>query len=355
MTDIRKETIPRTANLPPGTLVHIGQRRIEAPVLSVIEYDPQHVREYQPADMEELAQPQKNGAVRWVNLDGIHDLEQVERLGAAMGVHPLVLEDIVNTSQRPKLEDYGDYLFLVFKMLYYNADENTILAEQVSLILRQGVVASFQEAPGDVFGAIRDRIRTGGGRIRTMPADYLAYALLDAVVDNYFVVLEHFAENIELLEDRLIEESTPEMLEEIYVLKRETSFLRKAAWPMRELAGAFDRTASALLSQGTRVYLRDLYDHAVQVVDTVELFRESASGMLDVYLSNASNRMNEVMKVLTIIATIFIPLTFIAGVYGMNFRHMPELDEPWAYPVTLTVMAAVAAGMLMYFRKKRWL
>jgi len=340
--------------LPPGTLVHIGERKTETAQLSLMEYSPETCREVRPCTVNQCLPTAETKAVRWINLDGIHDLKLVEELGQAFGVHPLVLEDIVNTGQRPKFEDYGDYIFMVVKMLYLDPEHKEIIAEQVSLLLGRGFVLSFQEAPGDVFDIIRERIRQDQGRIRKMGSDYLAYSLMDALLDNYFVVLERFAENIEWVEDHLVERPSPGILQEVYTLKREAVFLRKCAWPLRELFSALERSGSSLVRKETALYLRDLYDHTIQVVDTVEMFRESISGMLDVYLSSASNRMNEVMKVLTIIATIFIPLTFIAGVYGMNLQ-IPETNWAWSYPAVWAVMLAVAGGMLYYFRKRRWL
>jgi magnesium transporter len=288
-------------------------------------------------------------------LDGIHQVEILEQLGECMGVHPLVLEDILNTDQRPKLEDFDDYLFIVLKMSHYDDQNGEMEVEQISLILGPNYVVSFQERPGDVFDPIRERITNGRGRIRKLGADYLAYALIDAIVDHYFVVLEQIGEKIEFLEEELITDPTPETLQTIHNLKREMIFLRKSVWPLREVVGGLERRESPLIGESIAVYLRDVYDHTIQVIDTLETFRDMISGMLDIYLSSVSNRMNEVMKVLTIIATIFIPLTLIAGIYGMNFKHMPELEQPWGYPVVWGVMLATAIVMLIYFRRKKWL
>ena len=291
----------------------------------------------------------------WINIEGIHDVRVLERLGESYGFHTLILEDILNTDQRPKMEDHGEYIYVVLKML--NSDKNnSVVIEQISLLLGKNFVISLQEGlEGDVFNPVRERIRSGKGRIRKMGSDYLAYALLDSIVDNYFIVLEKLGEKIEVLEEELITNPKRETLHAIHNLKREMIFLRKSVWPLREVISGLERGESSLISKSTQIFLRDLYDHTIQVIDTVEAFRDMLSGMLDIYLSSVSNKMNEVMKVLTIIATIFIPLTFIAGVYGMNFRNMPEIEWQWGYPLSLLIMGGVAVIMLVFFRKKRWI
>ena len=301
--------------------------------------------------------PYKNkSTVTWINIDGIHRVDIIESIGKHFGVHSLVLEDILNTGQRPKMDNYGDYLFIVLKMIYCNGKESEIVAEQISLILGSNFVISFQEeTEKDVFNPVRERIRSGCGRIRKMGPDYLAYALMDAIVDNYFAVLESLGEQIELLQEELIADPRPETLQAINHLKREMIFLRKSVWPLREVVSGLERGESPLIKSETGIFLRDLYDHTIQTMDTLETCRDMLSGMLDIYLSSISNRMNAVMKVLTIIATIFIPLTFIVGIYGMNFKYMPELEWRWSYPLVLLVMAAIAVSMLIYFRRKKWL
>ncbi|MGZ3569203.1 MAG: magnesium/cobalt transporter CorA, partial [Thermodesulfobacteriota bacterium] len=259
------------------------------------------------------------------------------------------------TDQRPKMEDYGDYLYIVLRMLSYNDKSTQIETEQVSLILGPNFLFSFQENQGDVFDPVRERIRTGKGRIRKMGADYLAYALLDLIVDNYFVIMEKLGETIEFLEEKLVTQPVPETLQTIHQLKRELIFLRKAVWPLREVIGGLQRGELTLIKETSRVYLRDVYDHTIQVIDTIETFRDMISGMLDIYLSSVSNRLNSVMKVLTIIATIFMPLTFLAGIYGMNFKYFPELDWRWSYPVFWLVSVLISVSMLLYFKKKNWL
>jgi magnesium transporter len=265
------------------------------------------------------------------------------------------LEDILNTDQRPKMEDYGEYIYIVLRDLDYSDKSNEIEGEQISLIVGSNFVFSFQEREGDTFDPIRDRIRNNKGRIRKMGADYLAYALLDSIVDNYFIILERLGEKIEWLEEKLVTDPARETLQTIHHLKRELLFLRKGVWPLREVINSLARGESSLVTEPARVYLRDVYDHTIQTIDTIETYRDMVSGMLDIYLSSVSNRLNSVMKVLTIIATIFMPLTFLAGVYGMNFKFMPELEWRWGYPLVWLIMAGIGVSMLIYFRKKKWL
>jgi magnesium transporter len=340
---------------PPGTLIHIGERKAEKVRITLIDHDEDHLEEREVTRVEEVFPFKERPTVTWINIDGIHDVELIEAIGQHFDVHPLLLEDILNTEHRPKMDDYESYLFIVLKMLYYNDKEHEIDAEQVSLILGPTFVISFQEREGDVFNFVRDRIRNKKGRIRKAGPDYLAYALIDAIVDNYFVILEKIGEVIEDTEEELVTNPTPETLRTIHSLKRSMIFLRKSVWPLRELINGLERLESPLIQEPTDIYLRDLYDHTIQVIDTVENFRDMIAGMLDIYLSSLSNKMNEIMKVLTIIATIFIPLTFIAGIYGMNFQYMPELGWRWGYPAVWLVMGAILITMLVYFRRRRWL
>jgi len=345
----------KKVGLPPGTLVHIGEKKTEKVRIAIIDYDEASFEEKQIKTIEECFPFKDKTTVTWINIDGIHDIKIIEKIGRHFDLHPLILEDIVNTGQRPKIEDFEDYIFIVLKMLYYNEKEDEIQAEQVSLILGSNFVISFQEREGDVFNPIRERIRSGKGRIRKMGADYLTYALIDTIVDSYFIILEKLEEKIESMEEELVTNPTPETLQAIHHLKREMIFLRKSVWPLREVVSLLERGESVLIHESTRIYLRDVYDHTIQVIDTIETSRDMLSGMLDIYLSSISNRMNQVMKVLTIIATLFIPLTFIVGIYGMNFGYMPELESPWGYPVVLLVMAGISILMLVYFKRKKWL
>ena len=351
--------LSKTAGLIPGTPVHIGEKRLGIPRIMVIDYDSQHFQEKQLDNIEECRTFKDTGTVTWINIDGIHQLDIIEKIAHTFDLHPLTLEDIVNTEQRPKCEDLDHYLFVVLYMLLWEK-ETGVRTEQVSFIIGRNYVISFQEQEGDVFNIIRERIRHNKGRIRKQGSDYLAYALIDAIVDNYYVILEELAQRIEDMEDQLISNPTPGTLQVIHRLKQEIIFLRKSVWPLREVISRFERGESKLIQKGTHVYLRDLYDHVIQVIDTVETFRDMVSGMLDIYLSSVSNKMNEVMKVLTIIATIFIPITFIAGIYGMNFNtnspwNMPELNWKYGYLFVWGLIVAVLGGMVIFFKKKKWL
>jgi len=343
------------AGLPPGTLVHVGERKAEKVKIRILDYDEVGFEEEEAKTIEESFSFRDKPTVTWINIDGLHEVEIIEKLGSHFGLHPLLLEDILNTDQRPKMEDYGDYIFVVLKMLYPGENRDEIETEQVSLILGSNFVISFQEREGDVFGPIRDRIRKNKGRIRKTGSDYLAYTLLDAIVDNYFQILENVGGKIEDTEQQLATNPSPETLQYIRELKNEMIFLRKSIWPLRELINGLERCESTLIHESTGAYLRDVYDHTIQIIDTVESYRDMISGMVDIYLSSISNKMNEVMKVLTIFASIFIPLTFVAGIYGMNFEFMPELKWHWGYFALLAVMALIGISLVFYFKRKRWL
>ena len=345
----------RKRGLPPGTPVFVGQAREEAPEVTLFDYDEAQFRTERVTDIAGCASLKDKPSVTWINASGLHDVGLIQSLSEAFGLHPLVQEDILNTNQRPKVEDHGDYLYVVLRMLQWSDAAGEAVAEQVSLVLGRGFVLSFQERAGDVFDSIRDRIRAGKGRIRKMGADYLAYSLIDAVVDAYFVVLEKQGEKLEALEEELTLAPDRTTLRRINALKREVLLLRKSVWPLREVLSGLERTESGLLSDGLGIYLRDAYDHTIQIVDTIETFRDLLASTFDTYLSALSNRTNEVMKLLTIVATIFIPLTFIVGIYGMNFKYMPELDWAWGYAAVLLLMAVVAGAMVLYFRRKKWL
>jgi magnesium transporter len=353
-TMIKKRS--KKAGLPPGTLVHIGEKRAEESKITVIDYDEANFQEREVKAVEECFAFRDKPSVTWINVEGIHQVEVVEKLGHCFGLHPLVLEDILNTDQRPKMEIYGGYVYIVLKMLYGNHSNRSIEVEQVSLILGSNFAISFQEGiEGDVFNPVRERIRSGKGLIRKMGSDYLAYSLIDTIVDNYFLMLENLGERIELLEEELVAHPTTATLQEIQRIKYQMVFVRRAVWPLREVIGGLGRKESPLIKEATEIYLRDVYDHTVQVMDTIETYREMLSGMLDIYLSSVSNRLNSVMKVLTIIATIFMPLTFIAGIYGMNFKYMPELEWRWGYPAVGLLFVVIGISMLIYFKKKKWL
>jgi magnesium transporter len=346
--------ISKAAGKVPGTLVHIGDKRTEKVRITVFDYNEKKFQEKQIENIEECFPLKDTHTVTWINIDGLDDLRSIEKIGEHFDLHPLLLEDVVNTGQRPKMEDFDKNAFIVLKMLYHDGNGDGVIAEQVSIILGPYYVISFQEKQGDVFNEVRERIRKDKGRIRKMGTDYLAYSLLDAIVDNYFIILEKIGDKMEAMEEDLVKNPTQETFYKIHSLKNDVVFLRKLIWPLRELISGLEKGNVRMIREEIRVYLRDVYDHIIQIVDTVETFRDMISGMLDVYLSSVSNRMNEVMKVLTIFAALFIPLTFIAGVYGMNFKFMPELSWRYGYFLVLGVMAAVAVAMLLFFKRKKW-
>lgn len=348
MTDITDKTAQA-----PGTLHYVGEMAGTKIDLAILEYDDKHYREQQVDDLDEIDW-QDALATRWLDISGVHSKSLVSRVGERFSVHPLVLEDIMNTSQRAKFEDHDHYLFLVFKMLYLDDQTEKIEAEQISLIVKGELIISWQEKPGDVFDPIRRRIKYTQWRSRKLGADYLAYALLDAVVDHYFVLLEKINEQIETIEAELNARPEPGTLEKIHQLKGKIIFINKTIWPIRELIANMERSESALIKADTKLYLRDSYDHIIQIMESAESKRDIISSLQDLYLSAISHRMNEVMKVLTIIATLFIPPTFIAGIYGMNFELMPELKWPYGYVTALGGMGLLMLGMMVLFKRKKW-
>lgn len=351
---MEKSNIQDKTGAPPGTIVYYGEQQTGRVKISLIEYNETEYIEKEFYDLSECMTHIDPNMVRWINVDGIHNTELIEAIGKKFNIHPLTLEDIVNTNQRAKFEDYDNYVVSIMKMITQEKEE--LHSEQLSVVLMEGMVISFQEAEeGDAFDFIRNRLRQGKGRIRKMSADYLAYALLDAVVDCYFGILEKMGDKIEDLEDSLMKDPTRETLHTLHNMKREMIYIRKAAWPMRELINNMQRSETQLIKPSTDIYLRDVHDHAIRVIDTIETYRDLLSSMMDIYLSSVSNKMNEVMKVLTIITTIFVPVTFIAGVYGMNFDFMPELHSKWGYPLTWLVMLLIIVLLLYYFRRKKWL
>lgn len=339
----------------PGTLVHTGEVKTDRVRIRAIDYTVDRLDERDLTSMDEALPLDRTEGVTWLNVDGLHDVAIVQSIGEHVGLHSLAMEDILSTGQRPKLDDYEDLVFIVLRMIQFDPDRHELIDEQLSLIVGQGYVVSFQERPGDVFEPVRERLRASKGRIRSSGADYLAYALIDAVVDHYFVTLEQLSDTIEDLSEAILQSPEPEALERVHDLKRALVLMRKSIWPLREVAAKLVRGEAPVFQSSTLVFVRDVYDHAVQCIDTVESLRDIVSGMHEVYLSSLSHRMNEVMKVLTIIATIFIPLTFVAGIYGMNFQYMPELEWRWGYFVALGIMALIAGIMVVLFRRKRWL
>jgi magnesium transporter len=345
----------KKAGSAPGTLFFVGEKKVEKVTVTIIDYDADSLQETEVASVDECLAYRDKKSVTWINISGLHDVEIIEKLGEKFNLHPLLMEDIVNTEQRPKLEDYDDYLFVILKILYAEGENHFIQHEQISLIITPSLVISLQEKEGDVFDPVRQRIRKGKGRIRKSGTDYLGYALIDTIVDHYFKVFEEIGEKIEVLQEEVLSKPDPATLQAIQKLKREMIFIRKSIWPLREIISGLLRSESALIKGDILPYLRDVYDHTIQVIDTAETFRDMLSGMLDIYLSSLSNKMNEVMKVLTIMATIFIPLTFIAGIYGMNFEFMPELKWHWSYPVLWIILITIFVAMVFWFKRKKWL
>jgi magnesium transporter len=344
------------AGMPPGSLVHIGTEMAGESRICIFDYDENDVHEKKGALVDDCIPLRDTDSVTWIDMEGLQDTGLLERLGNIYGLHPLILEDILNTDQRPKSDDMENYIYIVLKMFDFDPGSLEIVSEQVSIVFGRNFVISIQEGrEGDLFEPLRVRIRSGKGRIRKLGPDYLAYSLLDTIIDHYFLILEKIAERIETLEENLVSDPKPETLHQIHHMKREMIFLRKSAWPLRELIYNLEKSDSNLIKTTTKIFLRDIYDHAVHIIDSIETYREMLSSMLDIYLSSVSNRMNQVMKVLTIIATIFMPLTFLAGIYGMNFKFMPELGWRWGYPLVMLIMLGVGAIMLYFFKKKKWL
>lgn len=349
-----KRLLSGKAGLSPGSLVHVGEIRVDRVSIHVMDYDRDRIEEREvesPSDCEKYKTSQ---SITWIDVKGLHRVEIIQDFGERFGLHPLVLEDILNTAQRPKTEEFEGYLLVICKMLSYDRESGEVDVEQLSIILAPSLVITFQEKDGDVFDPVRERIRKGRGRIRKMGEDYLIYALLDAVVDNYFVLLDKIGTSLEDLEEGIMGNPRPDILDRTHVLKRELILIRRSIWPMREVLSNLQREESSLMTEHTGLFLRDAYEHAVQVIETVETYNDMASGLMDYHMSAVNNRMNEVMKVLTIVATIFIPLTFIAGIYGMNFEHMPELAWAWAYPAVVGVMGVLAGGMIVWFKRNRF-
>ena len=342
--------------LPPGSLVHIGEKPSETIRVTSCLYDENSFTEYteESFDSFRVTDPAE-GSVLWINISGVHQTEAIRTVGETYNLHPLVLEDIVSTVQRPKVEDYNDYLFIVVKVLL-PLPEGDFSSEQLSMVLGNGYLLTFQEGiTEDAFHIIRERLHSGKGKIRSMGADYLAYALLDSVVDRYFTVLELFGEHLISIEDEIALHPTPRALVQLNDLKKEVIFLRKSIWPLREVVSFLERDENSLIQDQTRLFFRDVHDHAVQTIETIETYRDLLSSMLDLYLSSLGNRTNEIMKFLTVVGTIFIPLTFIVGLYGMNFKYMPELEWHYGYFIVLAIMVMMSIGMICYFRHRKWL
>ena len=349
------KTASAKAGMSPGTLVYIGETKDVDVKIQIIDYTKQDVIESEISDINACLPFIQKESVTWFNITGIHDTQLIADIGSQFGLHALVLEDIVNSEQRSKMDDYGDYLFVVLKMVYSEKPADAIVHEHISMVVAPSYVISFQSFTDDVFDPVRKRIHQGRGRIRNKGSDYLAYALIDTIVDNYFNVLGEIGDKVEDLDERVISDPQTDTLHEIQQLKREVLYIRKSTWPLREITSMLLKGESPVIQDDIHIYLKDVHDHTVQALETIEIYRDMLSTVLDIYLSSVSNRMNEVMKVLTIMATIFIPLTFLAGIYGMNFKQMPELEWRWSYPLLLAIMVIILIAMLVWFKKKKWI
>lgn len=353
MRFIKKQS--KKLGLPPGSIVHIGEKKVDKTIIEVIDFDNENLQSIQMDKIEEIFKYKENTTISWINIVGLHEIDILQKIGQQFEIHPLVIEDILNTEQRPKIEFFDEYIFVIMKMIVFDEKDHKLNIEQISFVLGKNFIFTFQERRGDVFKPIRERLKNVKGRLRNNKHDYLLYALMDILVDNYFKVYESISEIIESLETSVIQSQDQSQLEEIHGLKRELLVLKKSIWPLREMVFTLKGDETDLVSEYTYVYFNDLLDHIIQLTEITESYREMVNGLMDTYMSMVSQRMNEVMKVLTIIATIFIPLTFIAGIYGMNFEVMPELKWKWGYFTVWSIMIFIFFAMMFYFKRKKWL
>ena len=351
----KKKKVSQKTGLPPGSLVFIGDKHEEAPELSIIDYDTTKFEVIQKATLKDAMDRKDTPPVSWINIDQLHDVELMEKLGSHYGIHPLLMEDILNTDLRPKVEDEEDYVMLSLKMLRYEDSNGNLTTDQISLILGKNYVISFKEKPDNIFEPVINRLSSSKGTIRTRGADYLFYALSDVIIDNYFTVIEKIGNDLENLEERIFTHPGEDALQQIHEIKSDLLQIRRITYPIRECFRKLENDDITLIEERTQKYFSDVYEHIVQIIETIESYREVVSGLKDLYLSSISYRMNKVMQVLTIIATIFIPLTFLVGVYGMNFENMPELHWKYAYFVLWGIMVTTALSLTYYFRKKKWI
>jgi len=345
----------RKIGLPPGTLLHVGETRVKHPELTLFRYDANNLQEKTTKEFSELNLQHSENETLWLNVHGLHDTALMTQIGQAFDLHPLVLEDILNTGQRPKLDSYDGYLFFVTRFFHYDKHGMEINSEQISLILGHNFVLTFQERPTGSFDPIRERLRANKGQLRKFGADYLSYALLDIIVDRYFVVLEQIGDDCETLEEELLRKPNAGVLQGIHKLKRETMELRRAVWPLREVLNALIRNEGNFFQHSTLLYLRDVYDHTVHFIESLESLRDLLAGMLDIYLSTISNRVNMEVRALTVVAMLFMPATLIAGIFGMNFKIMPLLQNPDGFWIAMGMMATIAIFMGLIFWRRQWL
>ena len=352
--NITKETVKEKLSHAPGHVIYTGNKAQKAVSIDVFDYNDDYLDEETLARLEEYHKDTDEKTVTWININGLSDTVALTQIAERYKLHPLVMEDVANTSQRPKLDEYGDHLFIVFKMLYYD-DQNQLNVEHISLILGKTYLICLQEYDGDVFDGVRERIRHAKGRVRSNGADYLTYAIMDAVIDHYFIIIEQLSNKIEDLEDKIYTDNSKNYSQEIQNLKKEVIQVRRSIFPLREVVNKLEKVDNHLILKKTQIFVRDLYDHTIQVIETVEVYRDTIAGLMDMNSTNIANRMNEVMKVLTIIATIFIPMTFLAGIYGMNFEYIPELHAANGYYYFWGAMIVIFIASLIYFKRKKWL
>lgn len=344
------------SGLPPGSLVYVGKKITKITKISLFNYDQSHYEEKEIKTIKECTSYKNKPGITWINLEGLQDIKLIEELGTCFNIHPLALEDILNTEQRAKKDDFSDFIYVVLKMLSSDKNKTEIVSEQVSIVIGSNFLLSFQEGiEGDVFNSIREHIRKDKGNIRKLKIDYLVYSMLDSIVDNYFTVLENLNEKIGVLENTLIINPNSAELKQFHVIRKELIILRKSIWPLREVINSLIRDGSSLIGDTTKIYLRDVYDHTIEALETIDTYRDMTQSMAEIYFSNLNNKLNKTITALTIISTIFIPPTFIVGIYGMNFKHMPELEWKWGYPFVMFFMLVSSITMIAYFKQKKWI
>lgn len=347
-------------NLSPGSSIFTGEQKVDKILITIFDYDEHHFDERRIDTLDELRLLKEKSKTLWVNINGLHDVGIIEKACEVFGIHSLAIEDILNVNHSPKIEEHDNFLFLILKMIDFDKSKQDLNIEQISIILGKNYVITFQENTGDVFDVIRDRIRTAKGRVRNGGADYLMYRLLDSIVDNYFITLEHVDDKIEFVEEKLLDNSEETYLKEIHTLRKDILKLRRAVYPLRDMTYYLQRGENPLIQKATIVFARDLFDHIANNIETIENYREIINGVLEVHLTNASHRMNRVIKLLTMISTIFIPLTFIVGIYGMNFNtkvsifNMPELNWKYGYLFVMIIMIVISVSLIVFFKRKKW-
>jgi magnesium transporter len=353
--------IVKKRGLSPGSLIFTGEQKVSETKITVFDYNLTNYEEVRLENLDDLSKYKENKNVSWINVSGLHDVDRLEKMSSLFNIHPLVIEDVLNVFHPSKMEEHDEFLFLITKMIDYDKEKNELNIEHVCFVLGKNYLITFQETEGDIFDLIRERIRNDKGRLRKFGPDYLMYRLLDSIVDNYMIVLHQLDERIENIEDELLDSPAQGTLESIHKLRKEIIKLKRIIFPFREVIYSMEKDIFPLIQKSTRIFLRDLYDHIKNSMDTIENYREVLNGLVETYHSGSAFRLNEIVKVLTIISTIFIPLTFIVGIYGMNFNpdispwNLPELNSPYGYPLVLGIMIMIAVGLLFFFKKKKWL